>query len=293
MRPLNWIVSYPRSGNTFLRILLVNYDRGGAPVPLADLSKLTLGENNERLWTALTGAEPAERSFEAQWGARLDYIRGLRHSDLPGRLLVKSHNVNGSVQGRRGFEFLPQDRIIHVMRHPCDVALSCAAHYNFSLETVVSEMILKPGAAIDSRPDHGHDLIGSWNEHTRSWLNEHAAPVHRVTYFDLVENTAEVLKGIVTFLDGDADEARIEAAVEFSRFQTLRAQEKVAGFPEASPRSAAPFFRVGKPMQWIDALPAPLADRILEGCGPLLDELGFTALVSSRLPAQARRDALQ
>jgi len=287
MRGFVWIVSYPRSGNTFLRALLANYFSDAArALTLDELAVSTVGEHIEAMWRELTGHAAADRTLEMEWRARASYLRALREHAAPAVKLFKSHTLNGAIFGVDAFEFHPKDRLVHVVRHPCDVALSVSAFYGIGLEAAV-ERLLTEGAVVDGRPDHGFEVIGSWGQHTRLWMNPVGPPIHRLRYFDLVENTAAALQAVLEFLGETPDPRRIQAAVAFSRFEMLSVQEALYGFSEGSTSGSEPFFRVGRTLQWPGRLGADQVARLTEANRELLTELGFDAYLERRLSAGA------
>jgi hypothetical protein len=282
MSPLIWIVSYPRSGNTFLRALLANYvSQSEPPLPLSEVSKWAIGEHDERLWTQLTGQPAQTRTLEAQWRARPDYFRARREAGGGRRMVCKSHTLNGTVFDQPAFEFMPQDRIIHVVRHPCDVALSCAHYFGLGVEGAI-EQLLRDGQFVNGRPEHGYEVIGSWRQHTGTWLDACPVPMHRVRYFDLVEDTHATLREIVGFLGLEPDEARIAATVKACAFEALASQEQATGFSEAKAVRSGRFFRVGRTLQWVDKLTPAQAERLIAPSRDILDQLGVTEFVERK-----------
>jgi hypothetical protein len=284
MRAFTWIVSYPRSGNTFLRALLANAFSGlDRPLTLPEISGSTIGEHDEALWSRLTGTPAAERTIEQEWRQRRAYFAARRETARPGQRLFKSHTVNSTAFGLQAFDFQPGDRIVHVVRHPCDVALSGAYYWDLTLDNTIERM-LTAGMMIDGRPRHGFEVLGSWAQHTRSWMRGASVPVHRVSYFDLVENTIETLRGVLEFLGEEAGAGRLRAAAEFSHFDTLKAQEDQAGFTEASQTPSGRFFRVGQALQWPGKLTEAQVTALTAPCQDVLDALGFNDIVRQRLP---------
>jgi hypothetical protein len=278
MRPIIWLASYPRSGNTYLRALLANYlHANGAPLSINALSQLTEGEHEEAVWRAVTGVPAAERSVEAQWLGRADYFARLRArpGDLP--LIVKTHTPDASMAGRAAFEFGQQDRVIHIVRHPGDVAISCADFYEISLDEAIGRL-LHPGLTIDGRPQRGFEVFGSWAEHTRMWLDERGVPILRVRYADMVSSAGERVREILSFVGLKVDERRIADAVEFTRFDRMQAQEEQGGFVEFSSSSTSPrFFRKGQANQWREVLTPEQAARLIEPNLDLIEQLGLDA----------------
>ena len=278
LRAANWIVSYPRSGNTFLRTLIANYFSGlERPLDLDEIAATTRGEHDEQLWRELTGKYPAERSLEEEWSKREAYHGRLREMTGPSLALIKSHTLNCELKGRPAYWFTPEDRILHVVRHPCDVAISYAHFAGIEIDQAIARM-LRRGAFVADPPERGYEVLGSWSENARSWMQPLAAPLHRIRYFDLVNRTVEILKEVVAFLGYEPDDTQVEKAVEYSRFERLSSQERERGFVEQSELSSEPFFREGRPGQWLKQMTIEQALRILGDDPELIDLLGFKRL---------------
>lgn len=278
MRPFIWIVSYPRSGNTFLRALLANALSGhDRPLSLVEVSQSTVGEHEESLWVKLIGKPAPERTIEEEWRQRHAYVAARRAMAAPVQRMFKSHTINAVAFGVHAFDFQPGDRIIHIVRHPCDVAMSASDYWGLDMPRTIERM-LKLGLVLNGHPGHGYEAIGSWTQHTRLWLGGAPVPIHRVRYFDLVENTVDTLQGILQFLGEDADLRRVRAAASFAQFDALKAQEELAGFREASEARSGRFFRVGRPFQWVGKLAPEQVEALTAPCRDLLDTLGFTEL---------------
>jgi len=274
-RAANWIVSYPRSGNSLVRTLIANYFSGlDRAMRLDEIIATTVGENAESLWQELTGKLPADRSLDEQWGMRLPYIERLRGRTSPAMPLIKSHTIFADVAGRPAFKFIHGDRIIHVVRHPGDVAISCAHFYNVSLDEAI-DRLLTPGFYIYGPPDLGYEVMGSWSQHTRCWMQLNGVPALRVHYEDMVARPIDVLSRIVEFLGHVPDNERVGLAVEFSNFDRLRLEERCNGFNEASTLSSQPYFREGRAGQWLDGLSGKQAGKLLDSDAELLSSLNY------------------
>jgi hypothetical protein len=282
MRPIVWLASYPRSGNTYLRALLANYLHGAdEPLSINALQTYTLGEDSWRTWREATGLGPEDLDLDRSWAGRSSYYERVRARVGEGPLLVKTHTLNGIYQGVPAFEFRPGDRVIHVVRHPCDVAVSTADFNGIDLDEAI-DRLLQDGLFVDGRPRAGVELLGSWDQHTRNWLNEGRIPVQTFRFFDLVERPEESLGAMLGFMELASDPARISRAVDFTRFDSLRAQEERSGFAEGSPRaSSGRFFRDGRSSQWLEVLSPEQAERLIQPNQARLDQLGFTDYVRS------------
>ena len=288
MRPVIWLVSYPRSGNTFLRALLANYASGqDRPLTLPEISGSTQGEHREDLWLEATGKPASQRTVEDEWSGRAAYLIKLRNCSYPLLPLVKSHTVNGTFYGRQAFDFVPGDRIIHIVRHPCEVAVSLSCFRKVPVGDAVSQMFEHDCGVYGEHPKYGSEIVGSWRQHTQSWLSVVGTPILHIRYCDLVNDTRKTLTNAIDFLGMKPDENRILLASAFSDFVGLKKEESANGFAEA-PQDTI-FFREGKPFRWLWNLDPDHARKFLLTERDLLDRLGFTELLIEFAPDHFNR----
>jgi hypothetical protein len=230
------------------------------------------------LWTELTGKAPSDRSLTEEIAARPTYFARLRRIPAPRRPLVKSHTLVGEVDGFPTYNFDPRDRIVHIVRHPCDVALSVADYFGLSIDDAI-EQISTPGLYHYDPPNIGYELIGSWAQHTRSWMRDLGVPVYRIRYFELLLRPVDIMIELAEFLGLEPDRARAELAVEFSSFDRLKAEEQQTGFCETASTARKGYFRKGRAGQWLSELSIEQAQRIID-CDPeLVEMLGFSRVV--------------
>lgn len=275
-----WLVSYPRSGNTFLRALLANYFSGlPRPVTLEELHLSTIGEHIEHFWADIVGKPPVSRTLEEEFAGRREYFSRLKDVNRDILRIFKSHTPFSKVNDAPAFEFGADDRIVHLVRHPCDVVISYAHYYEVPLEDAITRLNTDNLTHI-GHPGHGFELIGSWAQHTASWAECDAAPIIHVRYSALVQDTEAELARIVEFMGGPVNPERVRMAAEFSRLGRLRNQEQATGFIENTAR-AAPFFRQGIPGKWTDTLTVDQARRIINANAAQMDRFGFMKLFLS------------
>ena len=273
MSALFFLASYPRSGNTYVRVLLANYLSGkSVPVKLADLPWLAKGEHIEALWRNITGAAPQDRSFEQEWRGRTAYFDLLRAASPSQPLLVKTHTVNTVIGGEPAFPYNPQDRAIYIVRHPCDVAVSWADFYGVSLDRAVDDL-LSNGRYIRGIPHHGYELTGSWGQHVMSWTNDAAvSPALVLRYQDLCLSPSRQLERLASFLGLAVAPDRIDRAVAFSGFKRLQRDEAENGFAEAPANATSGrFFREGRAGQWSEVMSRSQIDRLYDAYAALID----------------------
>ncbi|WP_042699098.1 sulfotransferase domain-containing protein [Azospirillum sp. B506] len=270
-----WIASYPKSGNTWMRLMLASLLNGGAPpdftrtmgfagaagaIPDMDLfldvdsSELTPAEQAElrhdlALVTAAATVEPQFRKVHDRWG----HTPG-------GRPLFPPQVTLGSV---------------YLVRDPRDVAVSWAHHSGSSLDDAIA-FLAWPGAVIATAgrwKDQCEQRLDSWSGHVASWLAADPAPL-LVPYERLLADPAGELAQVAAHCGIAAPDAAVTGAVAATRFERLRQEEEAHGFDLGQRRGRA-FFRRGVAGGWRETLSTAQADRIVQDHGPAMARLGY------------------
>jgi hypothetical protein len=97
----------------------------------------------------------------------------------------------------------------------------------------------------------------------KSWTHIANPALHVVRYEDLKSDPARHFGAIARFLGLSPEPARLEKALRFSSFDTLRAQEEKSGFIERTPVQDR-FFRSGLVGEWRTKLTRVQAIRLIE-----------------------------
>lgn len=277
MRRLVWLASYPKSGNTWVRLFLTAYSHPEQEEVDINAVDVSLHAGNRDLFDRVIGLEASDLTPAEIERFRPDVYRQLAvEAEEP--LFIKVHD-----RWRRtpdsGSLFPPEitAATIYIVRDPRAVAPSYANHYGISIDEAIDQM-----AALDttlSKPLNRlraqlPQPMGSWSQHVTSWLEQSELPVHLVRYEDLhampEAQFAEILRRAGLPVAAD----RLAAALAQTRFERLQAQEAAVGFKERL--SAAPrFFRQGRPDRWREELtPAQIA-RIETDHGAVMVRLGY------------------
>jgi sulfotransferase family protein len=266
-----FLVSYPKSGNTWTRFLLGNV------------------------------MNPEDRITFANVESKVPDIHAQSRRDLaktPRPRLIKSHEC-----------FDPRyRRVIYIVRDPRDVAVS-AYHYDrkgkniadgFPLDTYVSTRFLKTDEYFGTWGEHAGSwlvnsknifqisrlkneflgTVGSWGENVMSWLGArgHDREFLLVRYEDLLEDTPREMSRISHFLSLDATAASIAKAIELSSAENMRqleSQQSGQWVTTKESRKDIPFVRSAKSGQWKQALPPAAVAEIESAWGPVMQLLGY------------------
>jgi hypothetical protein len=257
-----FLVSYPRSGNTWLRFLLGNLIYQDDPVTFSNIE-----------------SRIPEIYFNRD--------RFLRH--LPRPRLLKSHEC-----------FQPHyPRVIYIVRDPRDVAVS-SYHHNLKARNIPDgypmNSFVPRFIAGEFDPK-----FGCWRDNVLSWvaLRKSDPRFLLIRYEDVKADTASALSRMVAFIEcgvfrriNSSHEALLRA-IELSspeRMRALEKQEASSWVLTKSTRRDKPFVRSAGTGGWKSELSAECIDIIELAWGELMQSLGyelgvkpqFSSLTSSR-----------
>lgn len=273
-----WLASYPKSGNTWMRIALTSLRDGGAGV---DVSRLPRG----------IGLFLAMRQ-------RLDLLLDVDSSDLtPEEALLLRPKIYGQLDaapdqvtiwkvhdrwektsdGEELFPAAVTAAAIYLVRDPRDVAVSYAHYFGVDIDKAIETMAdrsYRVAARTDSCHFHLPQVYSSWSEHVLSWIDRSGLAPLVLRYEDMVADMGLALRQVSGVLGWNSSAEAIAGAVASTRFDRLQEQERTVGFQEVMSRQR-PFFRKGKAGAWRDVLSAAQAARIEADHGAVMVRLGY------------------
>ena len=272
-----WLASYPKSGNTWMRAMLT--------------ALLDPEQRLANLDAMIGGSEVGERQF-------LDDCCGVDSSSLPYEALkpwlcamrlgaaaqveapyfVKTHDVFGyTADGQPLFPAAASRLVVHIVRHPCDVAVSLAAHDGSDLDAAIRKLA-NPGYMLNGAPHEGSEflpvMVGDWSGHTLGWLEQAEIPAILLRYEDMIDDPAGALATVAAASGLQKDRIAIREAAAAAGFERLRAAERESGFAER-PAGMASFFRSGRAGGWRDRLDPGQAKSIASAHKAAMGRLGY------------------
>ena len=254
-----FLVSYPRSGNTWLRFLLGNLIDPEHPVTFSNI----------------------ENRIPEIYFNRDRFLRA-----LPRPRMLKSHE-----------SFQPHyPRVIYIVRDPRDVAVSYYHHNvkaqnipdDYPMENFVSRFI---AGEFDRR-------FGTWRDNALSWLSarDEDPTFFMVRYEDLTNDTEGALDTVTNFLHRcsfrpiASGSAALLRAIELSSSEHMReleAKEAEHWVLTKNTRPDKPFVRTAAIGGWKSQLAAESAAAIESAWGDLMRRLGYE--LASRPAATSSR----
>lgn len=273
-----WLVSYPKSGNTWLRFQLANYFRpaGAPPVRVDEMSFGRIASLRALLdeWSVV---ETSDLSDAELLQMRADTMMCLgRSATRP--IFLKAHDARRRVM--EGPDLFPREvtsAAVYLVRNPLDVAVSLAAHLDITAQSAVDALrnpsftLNGPGPALAEQTPQ---LLRSWSEHVRSWTEGCDLPVLTIRYEDMLAQPESCLMRVLTHVQDDFDPGRIAAAVTHSAFERLQREEREYGFRERRSR-ANPFFKSGTEGTWRSVLTDTQIAQIVDDHRAVMADFGY------------------
>ncbi|MCI0435347.1 MAG: sulfotransferase domain-containing protein [Gemmatimonadetes bacterium] len=267
-----WFASYPKSGNTWLRMFLANLqaDRN-APIRLNELAA-SPSAAGRHLFEDTTGLDSSELTAgETRRLRPLVYSWLSRHARAT--IPCKIHDAL-VVDGQLIIEPAATFGAIHVVRNPLDVAVSFADHLGLSIDATIERMSRDSFRIGGGGRPQLQQHLGSWSSHVSSWMDANCIAVMTVRYEDMMASPYDTFTRIAVFAGFSTDESRIRRAIDFSSFAEAQRQEAAAGFIERLP-GVARFFRRGRVGAWRQDLTAGQAARLVESESATMARLGY------------------
>ncbi|MFO0993126.1 MAG: sulfotransferase domain-containing protein [Hyphomicrobiales bacterium] len=278
---IDWLASYPKSGNTWMRLLLANY----------------FGEGDEPHDFNKPGITNGIASL--RW--RFDEFLGLSSSDLiadevlsvqshvyemlvgqdPQHHWMKVHDAQKRLSdGRWLFPPAVSGAAIYLIRNPLDVVVSLAFHDGHEdMQRAVAKLCDRDGSLGSGKSPHLRQHLGSWSEHVESWIDQSEIPVLIVRYEDMLADAGRELSRVVKFARPElaVDEVQTAKAVAHTRFEKLKTAEDAKPFRE-TPSRAKRFFREGKAGDWRKHLSASQVRKVIDCHARVMARFGYESL---------------
>jgi hypothetical protein len=242
-----FLVSYPKSGNTWTRFLIANLVYPEKNPDFANINALL--------------PDPEEMSK-----------KNLERATRP--RILKSHQY-----------FDPRyPKVIYVVRDPRDVVLS-EYHFDIKRRAIADDFPVPRFVSRFVRGELNHPH-GTWGENVASWLyTRRGNPTFLlVQYENLQSQPMDEMARIARFLGISPDPERLVFAIKQSSADRMRELEKKQGHLWSSTRETRqdkPFVRSAKSGGWKAELPEAGVAEIESAWGGIMREIGYALAVSS------------
>ena len=245
-----FLVSYPKSGNTWMRFLIANLLHQNPPVGLLEADCL------------IPSVDGKTKKF-------FDEMKSPR--------VIKSH-----------FSFIPAyKRVIYVVRDPRDVVMS---QYHYQIKRGVLEAGAALDDFVQRFLKGEVCPYGSWGDNVGSWTATRRDDPNflLLRYEDMLADVTTGATKISKFLGFGQDATRIATAVERSSLENMRKVEKAEGKKWDSTkgtRQDMSFFRSAKSGEGRATLSRESIERMEKTWGPLMQSVGYAVSTTDSVAA--------
>ena len=207
-----FLVSFPRAGNTWLRLMIANLISEDDEIAFHNLSNYIPDTDQPKQLELVTNRQSVFYEHPVQ--------------------IVKSHDYFSP--------FYRSRKVIYVVRDGVDCITSYYHYANARTDKrIPKEAFIEGGTA----------KIMSWRHHLLSWYEAPVSQLLLVKYEDLKADPSMQLRRVADFLELDADAEDISDAVAQTSFQKMRHLEEKYGYyndNRVGDGRQSPFVRQGK-----------------------------------------------
>lgn len=235
-----YLVSFPRSGNTWMRFLLAN-----VLYPNKDVNYISIND-------LVPDSHQVPRCFEF-----------FNHNYFP---VVKRHTMWEPAYSK----------VIYLYRDVRDVALSCYHFDSVGRDPIAKGMSFDRWLdrffiGADDNLVRSSGQFGRWDRHVSFWLQaNHRIEFTSIAYEDLSHDTSVTLKKIIDFLDiKNISSSNIKLAIKKSDFREL---EKIRARDGVDPKIKGLRGRSGG---WKEILTKEQVEKIWSEFGATAEQIGY------------------
>lgn len=273
-----WLASYPKSGNTWVRLFLDSYLYQRSET--LHLAQLQLGNriaSSRRLFDETVGLGSGVLPAQLVENLRPHVYREVS-ANANSPVYMKIHDAYYLTDS--GEPLVPDSAtrsVIYIVRNPLDVCVSWTYHSGHVDINRTVRAMNKINYVSDAnkfmQPDQLPQKMLSWSQHALSWI-ESPLNVMVLRYEDLIQHPFIWFSKLIRFLELDWDKSRLDTAINSCQFDALKEQETQNGFHE-KPMKAERFFRRGLVGEWKNVLDQSHTDSLIKHHQPIMERLGY------------------
>jgi len=259
-----WIASYPKSGNTWVRMFLEAYGTGHL-----NISQMypTEADINVLAWQAVSPIPFNEAGHDIQLLMRNAVLVHLIAGSRRRPVIIKTHMINAQINNIDPIPEILTAGGVYLVRDPRDVAISFSKHLGIDIDEVIRRMA-DPKYTLQ-KAGHAFQMLGTWSHSVKSWKDYCV-----VRYEDLLEDPHKWFQEVLKEFGLKVNKKRLGKAIRLCDLERLRKQEKRGGFTETSEHTDT-FFHHGTSGHWKDILSPDQSKRIESDHREVMEQYGY------------------
>lgn len=275
---LIWLASYPKSGNTWFRILLANVlSEKRSKVNINSIIQGSSFTSSRSLIDRVIGFDSSILTNDEMEDLK---PRVFNYLSLQSTILIYFKTHEAYTHNKEGKALFPPEstfKTVYIIRNPLDMVASIGNHYNISYDKAIDYMNDDNLIFLNDSDKYYQQTaqkILSWRKNVESWTNTKDLDVHIIKYEDLHSQPVITFAKALDYLNIEYTQEIIEEAIEKSDFRRLKKQELDYGFKE-KPSNCIKFFRKGMVDGYREELTSSQIERVLYENGPVMKKFGY------------------
>ena len=269
-----FLASYPKSGNTWLRAIILSALQQKNIINIKDLSKIRLLSDKMNFTSFKNKIYEKKGLIDYDWMSKnIILCQKKLNENTKYNFFFKTHSVrhksftNETVNA--GF--------IYIVRDPRDVVVSLSNFLGINLDEAINQVVFNK--QLMTNANGARELVSNWELNIKSWLEYKSVPCLFIRYEDLLIKPNNIILKIIAFINIVTNKnilnnkKNIDKIIKNTSFKTLQLQEISNGFDEASKHSK--FFRSGTLNQWKGILSNTQVQIIDNNLQPLMKYFNY------------------
>lgn len=272
-RKLWWIASYPKSGNTWVRMFLNAY-LSGFPVDFNTAFQYAMSDLHGPPYQAASVTELSKLSVRQQFYYRTAALMNILAISPCKDVCLKTHHAMAAVEDIPLIPEKVSSGAIYIIRDPRDVAISFADHMGTSINAAI-EALNNIQQSAEKDDTKLISILLTWSKHVESWtIKNKKVPTTCVRYEDMLDDTENQFVRILNGLGfSNINEGRFQFALKQTEFSNMQRLEEKIEFKEKG--KGEKFFRKGTAGQWKSVLTKRQIEKIESDHGEVMSKFGY------------------
>jgi hypothetical protein len=273
-----WLASYPKSGNTWLRMFLYQLERlrRGVPRDANEIANIAQTSRHDVVFGPLYErflGKPAFQASPAEIRRVRPMVQAAIAAQTPGLTFLKTHSIRATRDGVPTISPAVTAGAIYLVRDPRDVAVSLQHHIGRSLDFAVGLLNQRDAYAFGQGTNAG-ETWGSWSQNVASWTDRADESLLVLRYEDMLADPAAAFGAVARHLGLAPGAEALAEAIGLSSFDEMKGQEEKYGFKEKAATTKR-FFVSGKSGGWRGKLAPAQVNAIVAAHRPVMKKFGY------------------
>lgn len=264
-----WLASYPKSGNTLLRAILISLLFTDDGIFKFDYFKL-IGqfEETERIKKNISlfkniSKNKINEEILFKNLLKLQTRESLR-LEKNKSIFLKTHSGLFNVYGYPFTNKSMTMGMIYIIRDPRDVCISWGRHSGKNIDESI-EFMHNDHQGLQWNESYNEEYfsdqtrplsyLSSWNRHVESWCSsDWSIPKKIIKFEDIVYNKKKIIFELIEFFEINYQfkisnkSMKVDNIIKYTKFENFKQEENTKGFKESNRKLN--FFSVGEKNQW-------------------------------------------